>query len=77
MEQLLCNNPDYVKVGHEILLDFLTSDNVGKAVCFCNLRAKSFHYVHEMERKLNDAGHEIDYFHIHGMLTKYEKFWRI
>ena len=30
-----------------------------------------------MERKLDEAGHEVDCFHIHGRLTKYEKCWRI
>ena len=76
MEQLVCNPSDFVRVGHERIIHFLKSED-GKAVCFCNSKFKSFHYVHEMERKLDEAGEDIDCFHIHGSLTKYEKFWRI
>ena len=77
MEQVLCNISDYVRIGHEILLNFLQSDDHGEAVCFCNSKFKSFHYVREMERKLDESGDDIDCFHIHGSLSKYKKFWRI
>ena len=76
MEQIICNKSDYIRLGHQLILDFL-SERTGKVVSFCNSKYKSFHYVSEAERKCDEANIDSDAIHIHGSLSKHEKFWRI
>ena len=64
-------------VGNAV--SFLSDSTAGKMAIFTNSRSRSFNYVRHLEKKLDEAGMEldVDVIHIHGSLLKAEKFWRV
>ena len=66
-----------MKKGISILASYLRDHDTGKVVLFCNSKVKSFQYVADLERKLDEAKESADILHIQGDLHKQEKFWRI
>ena len=77
MIQTITNASGFVKLGMTNVVEFLKANEESKVVIFCNSKAKSFHYVSELERKLDEAKMGADLIHIHGDLNKHDKFWRI
>ena len=59
------------------VVTFVQEDDTHAACVFVGSKSKSHHLLTELERKLNDALLTVDVIHVHGSLSKEEKFWLI
>ena len=69
---------EYSKRGFSPTLPFLRESAIPDTACACifvNFRSTSYHVLESLEKKLNDIRSDIDVIHIHGNLSKEEKFW--
>ena len=59
------------------VVTFMKEDDTHAACVFVGSKAKSHHLLHELERKLDEALLTVDVIHVHGSLSKEEKYWLI
>ena len=71
----ICSVGGYVNIALTSAVEYLTTDTrKGKLVIFTNSAYKSFHYLKELEKKLNLKGGDwVDIIHITGGLHKTPK----
>lgn len=79
MKQQVCNKNDYVKLGLEYVVTFFQESAESKANIFTNSKTRSFTYMSAIKRKIDKTklSAQVDIIHVHGLLLKTEKLWRI
>ena len=73
--QFLCSQ-EYTKELNTVV-DFVKDDDIHSACVFVGSKSRSHTLLEKLEKKLNAALLTIDVIHVHGSLSKEEKYWLI